>query len=437
MAQLHSGLLANHRPYADVYADAAARLAATGFVRALGGGIVPFAVDDLYKKVLQLDNATEWILTAITPTWVQVSGAGALASDSVTNTLLANMAQATIKGRAAGAGTGDPTDLSAAQVKTILALVPGDVTGFDTQVRTSQLDQMAPPTADVSLNSHKLTNVADPGSAQDAATKAYVDAQVVGAASIAPLVIPDADTVEQKNSTNTQTFRVYKSDNGAGTYSRVVIQNSGGRWNIETESNGGGSGDDIAFKKGTTAIVYNGGTLAPSTTNTIDLGTSGNIWHETHSTEFWTSAAGRVVWNGRTQISAPASGILQFKDGTGNDGSGTFRFDPRTPSTITSDQNNYSVPVTGFFIRLSTDASRSLTGLTFGGGGVGSGQPHLLVNVGTNPLVLKHDDAGSTAANRFYCSTGADITLSSTATAKEAAYVIYDGTLQRWLVYKK
>lgn len=49
------------------------------------------------------------------------------------------------------------------------------VSDFDTQVRTSRLDQMAAPNADVSLASHKLTNVTDPGSAQDAATKNYVD----------------------------------------------------------------------------------------------------------------------------------------------------------------------------------------------------------------------------------------------------------------------
>lgn len=41
-------------------------------------------------------------------------------NDSITNSILANMAQSTIKGRAAGAGTGDPTDLSATQVRTIL-----------------------------------------------------------------------------------------------------------------------------------------------------------------------------------------------------------------------------------------------------------------------------------------------------------------------------
>lgn len=51
---------------------------------------------------------------------------------------------------------------------------------FDTDVRLSRLDQMAAPTADVSLNSHKLTNVTDPGSAQDAATKNYVDTVASG-----------------------------------------------------------------------------------------------------------------------------------------------------------------------------------------------------------------------------------------------------------------
>ena len=52
------------------------------------------------------------------------------------------------------------------------------ISDFDTQVRTSRLDQMAAPTGSVSLNSQKITSLLDPTSAQDASTKAYVDAQV-------------------------------------------------------------------------------------------------------------------------------------------------------------------------------------------------------------------------------------------------------------------
>lgn len=57
------------------------------------------------------------------------------------------------------------------------------ITDFDTQVRLSRLDQMAAPTADVSLNTHKLTNVTDPSGAQDAATKNYVDGIAIAGAS--------------------------------------------------------------------------------------------------------------------------------------------------------------------------------------------------------------------------------------------------------------
>ena len=49
------------------------------------------------------------------------------------------------------------------------------VSDFDTQVRTSRLDQMAAPTGAVSLNSQKITSLATPTVSTDAATKAYVD----------------------------------------------------------------------------------------------------------------------------------------------------------------------------------------------------------------------------------------------------------------------
>jgi len=61
---------------------------------------------------------------------------------------------------------------------TVDAIATSKITNFDTQVRTSRLDQMAAPTAAVALNAQKLTGVADPTAAQDAATKNYVDTNV-------------------------------------------------------------------------------------------------------------------------------------------------------------------------------------------------------------------------------------------------------------------
>jgi hypothetical protein len=60
------------------------------------------------------------------------------------------------------------------------------VSDFDTQVRTSRLDQMAAPSGSVSLNSQKITSLATPSANTDAATKAYVD-------TTASAGTPDAD----------------------------------------------------------------------------------------------------------------------------------------------------------------------------------------------------------------------------------------------------
>lgn len=50
------------------------------------------------------------------------AAAATIANDAVTNAKLANMAQATIKGRASGAGTGDPTDLTPEQVRGVVSV---------------------------------------------------------------------------------------------------------------------------------------------------------------------------------------------------------------------------------------------------------------------------------------------------------------------------
>lgn len=66
-------------------------------------------------------------------------------------------------------------------------------------------------------------------------------------------------------------------------------------------------------------------------------------------------------------------------------------------------------------------------------GGNWPGAFRMIINVGSNNIVLKHEDANSTAANRFLNSTGADITLS----ANQAADLYYDEQNTRWRVFKR
>jgi hypothetical protein len=60
------------------------------------------------------------------------------------------------------------------------------VSDFDTQVRTSRLDQMAAPTGSLSVNSQKITSLATPTVNTDAATKLYVDTKVSDLVNSAP-----------------------------------------------------------------------------------------------------------------------------------------------------------------------------------------------------------------------------------------------------------
>lgn len=62
----------------------------------------------------------------------------------------------------------------------IPSLTAAKISDFDTQVRLNRLDQLAAPTAAVAMNAQKITGLADPTSAQDAATKNYVDNISVG-----------------------------------------------------------------------------------------------------------------------------------------------------------------------------------------------------------------------------------------------------------------
>lgn len=88
-------------------------------------GFTDEGAQDAVGNILTDSSTIDFIYTDATP-----SITADVKADSIGNSLLANMVQATLKGRAAAAGTGDPTDLTPAQAKTLLAIVAGDVSGL-------------------------------------------------------------------------------------------------------------------------------------------------------------------------------------------------------------------------------------------------------------------------------------------------------------------
>lgn len=128
------------------------------------------------------------------------------------------------------------------------------------------------------------------------------------------------------------------------------------------------------------------------------------------------------ITNNADKVKAYINNVLLSRTGTNN----------TTPATISGNVNNYNPGGLSYYQRWDSDASRNVTGLTFSGLQT-DGERHLILNAGLNDIVLKHQSASSTAANRFYCSTGADITL----TAKQSADVVYDSTNSYWLVFKR
>jgi hypothetical protein len=106
--------------------------------------------------------------------WEQASGGGG--SGTVTTVSVAS----------ANGFAGSVASATTTPAITITTTVTGILKGNGTAISAASgsdlpsLDTITPPAANLSLNSHKITNVLDPTTAQDAATKNYVDAAIQG-----------------------------------------------------------------------------------------------------------------------------------------------------------------------------------------------------------------------------------------------------------------
>jgi len=162
-----------------------------------------------------------------------------------------------------------PTTGSAA-APTFRALVADDIptllhtkiSDFDTGVRTNKLNEMASPTASVSLNSQNITDLADPVNTQDAATKGFVEATAQGldvkdscvAATTGNITISTAlnngDTLDGVTlSTND---RVLVKDQSTATQNGIYVVGSSPARAVDLASGADAAGVFVFIEQGTT-----------------------------------------------------------------------------------------------------------------------------------------------------------------------------------------
>lgn len=170
------------------------------------------------------------------------------------------------------------------------------ITDFDTQVRTNRLDQMATPTASVSMGNQKITNLAEPTLSTDAATKNYVDSVTAGlkwknsvkAATTTNVTLSGAQTIDGVSLVAGDRVLV-KNQSTASANGIYVV--AAGAW-----SRGAGS-DTWAELVSAAVFVEQGTTQADSAwTCTSDaggtLGTTAVAWTSFAGTSVYTASLG-------------------------------------------------------------------------------------------------------------------------------------------------
>lgn len=277
--------------------DNSTRLATTAFVKSLGYG-----TGSVTSVGLSL------------PSFITVTNSPVTGSGTLTGTLASQTANTVFIAPDGTAGAPTFRTLSAADIPTLTA---AKISDFDTQVRTSRLDQMAAPTASVSLNSQKITNLADPTQATDAASKGYVDAVKTGldvkdscrAATTANITLSGTQTIDGVAVIAGDRVLVKNQSTASGNGIYVA---AAGAWSRASDADNSPSGEVTA---GMFTFVEEGTTNADTgwvlTTNgTITLGSTSLTFAQFSQAGTITAGAGLTQTGSTLDVASTGGGSL-------------------------------------------------------------------------------------------------------------------------------
>jgi hypothetical protein len=340
------------------------------------------------------------------PNIFTVSGSPVTTTGTLTGALATQNANIVFAGPTTG-GAAAPTfrSLVAADIPTLTA---AKISDFDTQVRTNRLDQMAAPTADVSLNSRKITNLADPTAAQDAATKAYVDATKQGldvkdsvrVATTANITLSGTQTIDGVSLVAGDRVLVKNQTTGSANGIYTVV--SGGSWTRanDFDTNAKVTSGAFTFVEEGTSNADSGWVL--TTDGAITLGTTALVFTQFSGAGQITAGAG-LTKTGNTLDVGAGTGITVGADDVALTGQALAL---------------HNLATNGFFVRTGTATVSARSVATSGNGiSVSNGD-----GVAANPtfsLSAALDSVGglTPAADRIAYYTGASTAALATLTS--------------------
>lgn len=228
-----------------------------------------------------------------------------------------------------------------------------------------------------------------------------IDASTFGGGSLKRI---DANTTEIKNSTTTQVFRLYDTDDGAGNYERVALQVASSKYVLASEKGGTGSIQNIGIKIDTALYDFGSLSFTPPTNGGEQLGTTSIRWGQINGSVVNLPNSGEYRFHALTRLTAGVDGfpIIIADAGIGsacgwifgrNDANGVrLKRNSTVLETKLGADSDYAVHVAAAFRAAERSADPSAADLTSGA----NAKDRVQMYMKSDKLVFAYNDGAGT-----------------------------------------